>query len=263
MFFLKKLITALLMPTTAALILVGAGLGLLWYTRRERLGKWLATVGFFLLLVPSFPFVADALVGPLESRHQPLYPAERLEAALAGAPARPTPLWIVVLAGGHVPDLRVPATDQIGDSALSRLMEGIRLHREIPGSKLLLSGGIGDRIKHADVLGAVAATCGVSPENMVLHRQGRDTEEEAATIAAKVGKAPFILVTSAFHLPRATALFRGQGLSPIPAPAHHLGLDADGVTIGEVFPSPGALQNAQTGLHEYLGFVWSKIRGRM
>src|SRR5688572_16807515 len=127
MFFFKKLLTALLMPTTAALLLVGAGLVLLWYTRRDRAGKWLATVGFFLLLVPSFPFVADALVRPLERRHQPLYPSERLQSVLPAAPNQP--IWIVVLAGGHVADERVAATDQIGDSALSRLLEGIRLHR--------------------------------------------------------------------------------------------------------------------------------------
>jgi uncharacterized SAM-binding protein YcdF (DUF218 family) len=133
----------------------------------------------------------------------------------------------------------------------------------IPGSKLLLSGGIGGRLKHADILGAVAATMGVAPENMELHRVGRDTEEEALTIAPKVGKGPFVLVTSASHLPRATALFRHQGLAPIPAPAHHLSLDTRGVTVSELFPSPSALEAAHHGIHEYIGLLWSKLRGRL
>ena len=262
MFFLKKLISAFLMPTTAGLLLLAVGLGLLWWRRQERLARWLATAGFVLLFVPSLAFVSEALVDPLEGRHQPLYPAARLEQAL-GAAGGARPRWIVVLAGGHVGDPRVPATDQIGDSALSRLIEGIRLHRELPGSKLLLSGGLGDPIKHADVLGAVATTLGVAPENMELHREGRDTEEEAATIAPKVGSEPFLLVTSAFHLPRATALFRGRGLKPIPAPAHHLGLDTPGLTLGEVLPSPDSLLRSHAALHEYIGFLWSKLRGRM
>ena len=262
MFLLKKLISAFLVPTTAALLVIAAGLLLLWYTRRDRLGKWLATSGLLFIFILSLPPVADLLVSPLESRYQPLYPSARLQLALAAA-AAPRPRWVVVLAGGHVPDERVPATDQIGDSALSRLVEGIRLHRELPGSKLLLSGGLGGKVKHADVLGAVAITLGVAPADMELHREGRDTEEEAASIAPKVGKEPFLLVTSASHLPRSAALFRRRGLQPIPAPAHHMGLDTPGVQLDDFFPSPGALQTVNAGMHEYIGMIWSKLRGRM
>jgi uncharacterized SAM-binding protein YcdF (DUF218 family) len=261
MFLLKKLISVFLLPTTAGLLLMAVGLGLLWWRRRERLGKGLATAGFLLLLIPSFSPVADALLAPLENRYPPLYPRAKLDQAIAAAGA--TPKWIVVLAGGDVPDPRVHPVDQIGDAAMSRLAEGIRLQRELTGSKLLLSGGIGGRLKHADILGAVATTMGVAAANMELHRVGRDTEEEALTIAAKVGQQPFVLVTSASHLPRATALFRRQGLAPIPAPAHHLSLDTKGISLGELFPSPSALEAAHAGIHEYIGLLWSKLRGRL
>jgi uncharacterized SAM-binding protein YcdF (DUF218 family) len=261
MFLLKKLISVFLLPTTAGLGLMAAGLVMLWWRRRERLAKGLATAGFLLLLIPSFPPISDALLAPLEDRYPPLYPAPRLAEAIAAAGAPPK--WIVVLAGGDVADPRVPPVDQLGDSAMSRLAEGIRLQREIPGSKLLLSGGIGGRLKHADIMGAVATTMGVDAANMELHRVGRDTEEEALTIAPKVGKQPFLLVTSASHLPRATALFRRQGLAPIPAPAHHLSLDTRGVSLGELFPSPSAMEAAHHGIHEYIGLIWSKLRGRL
>ncbi len=261
MFFAKKLISAFLQPTTVSMALILVGLLLLWLTQRAWLGRLLATCGFCLLLLASYIPLADAVLVPLERRYAPLFPRPVLEKAVAeaGTPVR----WIVVLGGGHILEAGVPANDQIGDSALSRLVEAIRLHRELPGTRILLSGGVGGSVKHADVLGEVARILGLGPDSYVLDRTAWDTEQEAKNLAERIGGDPFILVTSAIHMPRAMALFRKAGTSPIAAPTHHFSLDEPGVALGELLPDPSALGDVDDAAHEYLGMLWSLLRDRI
>jgi uncharacterized SAM-binding protein YcdF (DUF218 family) len=263
MFFVKKLISAFLMPTAAAVILLAVGLGLLWFTKRIRLGRVLATCGFAILLVGTCHFAADAIVAPLENRHPPLYPAAALQTAIAASGGQPR--LILILGGGEVVDARVPPNDQLTDSALSRLIEGVRLLREVPDSKLLLSGGVVSSTggRHADRLLAVATSLGVDPSRIEADATAWDTEQEAVNLAKRIGKEPFFLVTSAFHMPRAMALFRHAGTSPIAAPTHHVTIDEPGVGLLEFFPQPGSLSTLEWGLHEYIGLLWSKLRGRI
>ena len=261
MFFLKKLVSGFLLLTPAALVLLGVGLGLLWFSRRARAGKILATCGFGLLVLGTSDIFVDAVIGPLETRYPTLYPAAVLDAAIAQAGARPH--FILVLGAGETVDPRVPPNDQLNDAALSRLVEAVRLLRALPGTKLLLSGGIGGKEKHADRLGAVATILGVKPDEMELDRTAWDTEAEAAQLAARIGRAPFLLVTSAVHMPRAVGLFRHAGANPIAAPTQHLTLDAPGFNPLELFPAPMPLRELDAGWHEYLGIFWSKLRGRI
>jgi uncharacterized SAM-binding protein YcdF (DUF218 family) len=259
MFALKKLVSALLLPMPLALGLLAVGLALLWFTQRQRAGKVLMSVGFGLLVVLSLPIVADGLTAPLERGQDALYPAERLTAATAGR----HPRWVVVLGGGHVPDPRVPPIDQLGASALARVCEGIRLYRALPGTKLVLSGGPDGISSHADILAQTAISLGVPEADLVLDRTTRDTEDEAEKLTRVVGKDDFVLVTAASHMPRALALFRARGVSPIPAPAHHtVTRSADGVGVEDLFPHPGALGKLDAAEHEYLGRVWARLRGK-
>ena len=99
-------------------------------------------------------------------------------------------------------------------------MEGIRLHRLLPGSKIVLTGGIGfDGPPEATTLSRVAEELGVAKSDMVLEVESRDTKDHPLYVRHIVKEEPFILVTSAFHMPRAMRLFVKQGLAPIPAPA--------------------------------------------
>jgi uncharacterized SAM-binding protein YcdF (DUF218 family) len=260
MFFAKKLISGLMAPTTVVLLLLAGGVALLWFTRRQREGKILVSASLAALVFMTSNLLIDAFNRPLE-HYPPLYPRAALDMALAAAPKPPR--IILVLGGGDVADPRVPPNDQLSDSGLSRLIEGIRLQRELPGSHLVLSGGYGHGIKHADRLGAVATMLGVKPEEMELDRTAWDTEQEAANIARRIGRDPFLLVTSAFHMPRSMGLFRKAGTSPIAAPTHHISIESPGVELLELFPDPQAIDNFQAGLHEYIGMLWSKLRGRL
>jgi uncharacterized SAM-binding protein YcdF (DUF218 family) len=261
MFLIKKLLSSLILPTTATLVLLGVAVTLLWWGRWQRTAKVLASCALAILLLGTSDFFVNATLRPLEDHYPALYPRAQLDAAIAAAGS--TPRWIVVLGGGDTADPRVPANDQLSDSGLSRVIEGIRLLRLVPGTKLLLSGGVGGKDKHADALGAVATSLGVTADQMELDKSAWDTEQEAHNLSPRLGHEPFFLVTSAFHMPRAMALFRHAGALPIAAPTHHLTLDVPGVSLAELFPTPEAMANLEAGWHEYLGLLWSKLRGRL
>ena len=252
MFLLKKIITPLFYPLTLCLIIMIVGLFLLWFTKRQRSGRILVSIGVLALAIISSGPVSDRLLGPLERSFPPLMTVQ------------PHVKWIVVLGGGHTSDPGLPVTSQISPESLSRLAEAIRLYRNLPGAKLILSGGaVFDPVSEAEIYFKTAQAIGIPSRDLLLSDRDRDTEEEARSIRGMVGKDPFILVTSAFHMPRAFALFKKLGMNPLPAPAQHLVKMRPEVVPEDFYPSATALLKVQMTVRESLGMIWSKLRGKL
>ncbi|MDP1761566.1 MAG: ElyC/SanA/YdcF family protein, partial [Deltaproteobacteria bacterium] len=179
-----------------------------------------------------------------------------------GGKSGTSPKWIVVLGGGHVSDPRLPSNSQISAPTLGRVVEGVRLHKAVPGSKLLLSGGaVFDPVPEAEVMSQIAVLLGVKPQDIMLESDSRDTGDQADIIAKKIGREKFILVTSAAHMPRSMALFRRRGLEPIPAPADFRAPNTQSSGPAAFFPDVGSLGQTQIAVHEYLGLAWAWLRG--
>ncbi len=260
MFLLKKIISPLFYPLTLCLILMICGLFLLWFTKRQKSGKILVSVGVIFMAALSYGTISDSLLRPLERT----FPPFQMEKLPDPVPFEQKVKWIVVLGGGHASDPGLPVTSQISFESLARLTEAVRLYRSLPGTKLILSGGaVFDPVSNARIYFKTARIMDVPAWDLVLSEQARDTEEEARLIEKTVGKDPLILVTSAFHMPRAMALFKKRGMDPIPAPAAHLVKEQPYRAPGDFFPSAVDLQKAQMAVHEYLGIAWSKLRGRI
>lgn len=260
LFMAKKIVSQFLNPMFLGLATSMVGLFCLWATRKQRLGKVLVTLGTIFLLLLSFSFLSTKFLTPLEGRYPALLHPETI--GWQGDAAAASPKWIVVLGGGHVSDPRLPVTSQISESALGRLVEGVRFYKAIPGSKLLLSGGgLYDPVPEADVMARIAVLLGVKPQDIALERDSRDTADEAAIIARMVGSQKIILVTSAAHMPRSVALFRKQGLQPIPAPADFRVKATQGPDPTRFFPQAGPLGQTEAAWHEYLGLAWAWLRG--
>jgi uncharacterized SAM-binding protein YcdF (DUF218 family) len=142
--------------------------------------------------------------------------------------------WVVVLGGGTSSDASLPPNAPLSDATLARLVEGVRVHRQLPGSRLVLSGadvfGWGS---DAESMSALALALGVAREDIVVDAGSPDTETQARNIRQIVKGEPCVLVTSAAHMRRAIALFRKAGLDPIPA------------------------------AYEYLGIAWAALRGKI
>lgn len=234
------------------------GLVLLWFTRRQKTGKVFVTIGALALFLYSFPPTAELLAWPLEKDYAPLLHAQPAGAELVGAK------WIVVLGAGHINDPRLPVNAQIGKSSLSRLVEALKLHRNLPDKKLVLSGGaVFEPVANAEVMAGVAESLGVARDSFVVLKASQDTETEVLDIKGLVGEEKFILVTSASHMRRALGLFHKQGMKPIPAPADFEVKDSGTTGPGSFFPQAENLQISERALYEYLGIVWAKLRGKI
>jgi uncharacterized SAM-binding protein YcdF (DUF218 family) len=261
MFFLAKLISILLSPLPLSLALLATGLLLLWFTKRQMAGKAIVTGGFLILILFSFSFVSDSLLKPIEARYPPLMSESDI---LSGRNHLPQAKWIVVLGGGHVSDPHLPVTSQISPGSLIRLTEGVRLHRKLPGSKMILMGGpVFDPVPEVETEAKVAEIMNVSHKDLILEKRSKDTEEQAQNIKAMVGNDPFILVTSAAHMPRSVALFKKTGLTPIPAPTNHRVIQRQDMSPDAFIPSLGGIGKAENAMYENLCMVWSKMRGKI
>ncbi len=254
MFMFKKIVAQFFYPVPLCLEIMGLGLLLLWCTRRQRAGKILVTAGVGLLAFFSFGFGADLLLKPLEHRYPPLMqPA-------AGTSVK----WVVVLGGGINPDPQLPDTSCIGGASLYRVLEGVRLYKQMPGSKLVLSGGaVFHSQPEAEVMAEIARIMGAAPRDLVLESTSGDTEAQAGLIKDLVGRDQLVLVTAACHMPRAMALFQKQGLNPLPAPTGYFLHQGSrfGPDPGSWFPRGENLKGAEAAVHEYLGLVWARLRG--
>lgn len=212
MFLFKKIVAPFFLPVPFCLEILLLGLFLLWFTRKQRAGKILVSIGVVLLATLSYVAVSDVLLRPLEYNYPPLLKVKHAHDVK----------WVVVLGGGHTSDPRIPVTSQLSDASMARVVEGIRLHNMLPASKLILSGGSAfDPVPNAKVLADVALAIGVDKQDLILESVSKDTKDEARLIRKIVGNDRFILVTSASHMPRSMALFKNLEMQPIPAPTDH------------------------------------------
>ncbi len=261
MFVVKKLLSSLLMPLPFCLLISFLGLFFLWRGKKVFAGKILTTLGLMGLLVMSYDPVARALNAPLNCKYESYStgPWEKF-----GTEPRNGIKYVVVLAGGHKSDPNIPATGQMSGPSLIRLLEGIRILRQNPGAKLILSGGgAADPVPEAIVMAQVSEFMGVSTNDMILESTSNDTKDQARLIKPLVGAAPFVLVTSATHMPRSMALFEKLGMSPIPGPAGNTARVKMPFSPQGLFPNVNALNNTTQAVHEYIGLIWGKMKGQI
>ena len=259
MFLLKKIISSLFLPLPVCALLLIAGLIFLWFTGRQRLGRILVSLGAVTLLLFSNASIPNLLLQPLERPFTPVFVTPEQAASLTQPPLK----WVVVLGAGDIYSPSLPPTTQLHDASLARIVEAVRIHRELPESKIVLSEGTTfENVPVAEVMGRAMRALGVEEKDLVLETQSRDTEESAQFVQRIVGKDRLILVTSASHMKRSLALFRKLGMDSIPAPTDYES-SSQGLRLSDFYPSVGELHKADLALHEYLGLIWAKLRGKI
>ncbi|KAA9001132.1 envelope biogenesis factor ElyC [Affinibrenneria salicis] len=250
LFTIKKFVGGVMQPLPFLLLLMGVALCLLWFTRWQKGGKIVLSASWLILLLISLQPVADRLLGPVESH----YPTWRDQQAVR---------YIVVLGGGYTYNPDWAPSSNLLNNSLPRVTEGIRLYRANPGAKLVFTGApaSGNPVSSAAVSGRVAESLGVPAGDILLLDTPRDTEEEAASAARLIGQQPFLLVTSASHLPRAMRFFQAQGLHPIPAPANQMAITSTLQPWEKIIPSSFFLSHSERAWYEWLGGVWQRLKG--
>ncbi len=228
-FILKKIISAALMPLSLGFVLL---LIALWYLSKgsQQTAKhymWVAMIWIVLITYAPFSYL---LLKPLEQRHPKL---ENI----------PEGIEYILLLGGE---------------RKRRAWKALELYQQIPHVNIITmgyspNGSIPEAVRAASLL----VTSGVNKEDIVVLGKPKDTGEEAQYVKSKVGSKRFLLVTSAYHMPRAMQLFQSNGLKPIAAPT-------DFTNIYEIdyyrILQGGALQMTEKAWHEYIGLLWIKLK---
>ena len=171
---------------------------------------------------------------------------------------------IIVLGSDNADDNSLTPNNQLSLVAMSRLVEGIRIHRMIPGSKLIMSGySRRSKLPHALVLFRTAIILGVDPTTMAIQSTPSNTRKEAETYVKNFGtKYKLILVTSAIHMPRAVMSFQKAGVNPVAAPADFLIKNRLNKNPWRWLPFSDNIVMMEAVIHENAGIMWARLGGK-
>jgi len=246
MFLLKKFISAFLMPLPIFLLLVGIGL-YFWHRAHPLRAKKVIIFAVVWISLLSYPPVSALLLYPLENSYSKVHFTQ------------PVPKYIHVLGSGHTSNPNIPLSSELCLVGLARVMEGISIYKRHPEMTIIFSGyGGTDPVSNARKNSEMALSMGVNPEKIILLETAKDTYAEAVQAKKIVGEQPLVLVTSASHMPRATALFKKAGVKVIAAPTDFQIKERDRLLQ---FPSADGLTRSEAAFHEYFGIAWSKLTG--
>lgn len=254
-FVLSKFIGGLLAPGTLLLIALFAAFA--WHTRRPRLSRALLGLALLFVAALSLAPIGHWLIWPLESRFPPVS-AQHL-AHVDG---------IVVLGGAITPDDAAwSGQPALGDPA-ERITAFVALAREYPDAQLVWTGGsanvFGSKATFAEdrVAEQLFNALGVPPERLRYERASRNTWENAVftqrLVAPKPGEV-WLLVTSAWHMPRSVGIFRKVGWNVVPYPVDYIATDASAWGRFEAYREFYAVHFA---LKEWIGLISYHLLGR-
>ena len=239
MFFFSRLLVEFLAPLNVSLVFLLLTLFLI-LTNKTRVATATLTIGILVLVLCGYGLGFNAHLAAQEGKYPALTNERIWKIQNEGIE------YIVVLGSGHVSDQRLPQTSQIGGASLYRLVEGIRIHRLLPKSRLVICGGVThDPIPNATVVGAVATQIGIAAESIIIEDKPQDTVEEAREVKKIVGSSPFVLVTSALHMDRAKRIFKSEHMVPIPAPTDYIFKQSLRAAPSNILPYAGNLVTAQ------------------
>ncbi|MFQ5581649.1 MAG: YdcF family protein [Mariprofundaceae bacterium] len=246
-----KSLSQLLLPPGGLILLAVAGL-IFW---RKWWGRGLVGLSLALFYLLSTEPVRDVLLNPLETAHPPLQ-----------ANALPAGKLAIVLLGGGIYE-KAPeygGRDSLGQYALMRTVYAAELAKQT-ALPVHATGGAPlteDAEPEGRIMRRWLLKLGV-PANLA-HAEvvANNTWENAGYIKAlldKQGIRRIILVTSAWHMPRAVWCFRVHGLDVIAAPCAYL-VERESYDLRSFLPRWNVLDDSGHALHEYLGVLWYHIR---
>ena len=254
-FLLSKTLGTMLLPANF-LIVAGVLGAILLLTRWAALGRKLLTVSVLLLALCGFSPLGKLLILPLEHRF-PVWDASR------GAPD-----GIVVLGGAIDPDLSAAHGRPILDRSGDRIVAAAELARQYPNARIVYSGGnanlvTDDSAKEADYALSMFEDLGVAKARLAADRLSRNTVENAEfvkTVANPKEGERWLLVTSAFHMPRSIGLFRRAGFKVEAYPVDWRASPSKALSLSSV--AMNGLERTEVAMREWIGLTAYRLTGK-
>lgn len=257
-FTLSKIMTFLVQPSTLALTAVFAGLALTRMGRAPRLAAILSWTGALLVLAAGFLPLGNWLVLPLEQRFSETrspQPGDRVDG--------------IIILGGFEDGWVTGGRGSLHlNMAAERLTEGVRLARAFPDARIVFTGGSGTLWRSGEVAtGPVSdylRSLGIAADRIVLEGKSRNTHENAVYTKKVLDPKPgerWILVTSAYHMPRAMGVFRKEGFDVVPYAVDYRTRGPEDAT--RMFDSvPAGFMRSDLAVKEWIGLVSYRVMGR-
>jgi uncharacterized SAM-binding protein YcdF (DUF218 family) len=247
-FLLSKTFGIMLLPTNF-LIAIGLVGVVLLATRWGALGRRLLVASVTLLAICGFSPLGNLVLYPLESRFPPWDAAQGV------------PDGIVVLGGSIDADVSAMHGAAVIGSGADRIIAAAALAHRYPKARLVFTGGSGNLIsndaREADYAAALFESLGISSERLIMERRSRNTRENAEFSLALANPKPgeqWLLVTSAFHMPRSVGLFRKAGFVVQPFPVDwRVGRGWDVLRFNVLLLE--GLGRVDTGVREWMGLI--------
>lgn len=250
MIYFNKVIAAFLLPPGLLLVLLITINVLLFKHKRHTIAKYLTLV-IVLFYMMTVPFISGSLLSCIESQ---FVPNKNVQGDV-----------IVMLGGGATGD--TPDIDGIGNlsgSAANRLLTAARLQKKL-NVPLIVSGGkvFEDSGTEAIIAKRMLVGLGVPDVQIYTEDKSLNTTQNALYVKKIIEDNGFkqpILVTSAFHMPRAVINFERAGLMVEPYPSDYKTNRISHIGLFSFLPSAGAFSDTCTVLWEYLGMLALKVQ---
>lgn len=236
-----------------SLILLGLILAMIGRLRRIGLGlalaATLATIAFGLLPIASYIMI------PLEERFPPFRDDGR-------------PIDGIILLGGSVEAAdSVARRSIVVNESAERVLDTLHLAKRYQRTRILISGGggtvFGDGTAEAPIIASFMTNLGVNPDRIIVEDRSRTTYENAiysAELAKPQEGERWLLVTSAWHMPRAVGVFEKAGFPVVPYPVDYRTRGSIADQRPFAFISDG-LRRLDVGVKEWAGLVAYYIAG--
>lgn len=253
--YFSAIFWALMQPVNLiGLLILAALLAALFHWRR--LSILAAGLGLFILVLSGWTTFGALLLHPLEDRFQKPDPVPE---QVAG---------IIVLGGGFEGAINLARGGYELNASGDRFVEAAILARRYPEARLVISGGSGsvmiDGEGDADTAPRLLEALGVERSRIEQENQSRDTYENAIMTRRMVepqSGEQWLLVTSAFHMPRSVSLFRKAGFNVTPWPVDYKTAGTERVGLAEDNLLDN-LRNTTVGLREWIALVAYRLTGR-
>lgn len=256
MFFtLSKILWFVVEPANLLMLMVLAGVALLWYGRAKAAKYTLTTAAALILAVTLLP-LGDALLMPLEQRFP--IPAE-LPRKVNG---------VILLGGAQQPLLTRDYHQPAMNGASETMTTFLALARSHPEARLVFSGGSGDirnqGVTEADTVKMFLQQQGFDPGRVTYETKSRNTYENVTFTKRLIRPQPgerWLLVASAYGMPRAVGVFRAAGWPVIPYPCnYHVRRKLHLLPSLHFIDSFTALEMA---VHEWIGLTAYYVTGKI
>ena len=249
----SKIGWALLSPETLLTFLVAAGFVALARGHSRAALLLMGATAILLIAIAIFP-LANFILAPLEAA----YPAN---------PYLRNVKAIIILGGGSNPEVAkrwgTPTVNEAGD----RLVAGASLARDFPRARVYFTGGTsqlrGKGISEAVLARRILINAGVDPQRIITEGASRSTAENARMLRAIVGTQSdggWVLVTSAFHMPRAMQTFCAAGWAGLIA--YPTDYRTPGFADGIGWNLADHLSDINLGAKEWVGLLAYRLTGR-